>query len=113
MIVGANGMISSCVEVQNEKHEFSNYFRVGQFKERENVIILSDSKIVATDSKQYFKQDKCLNCPYKIFCKDSCPIRNYRATGDFHQTEPYKCELFHLIMPHILYNLFLTTFSNV
>ena len=112
MIVGANGMISSCVEVQSDKHEFSDFFRVGEVNPDSGEINEYASKIVATAPEQYFRKEKCSKCPYKIFCRESCPIRNYRATGDFHQTEPFKCDLYHCIMPDILYNLYLTTYSN-
>lgn len=108
LIFGANGLISSCVEVQNEKHEFASLFKMGQLNQDGSVMLSSHhlSQLPSNNSKE-----ECLNCPYRIFCNNSCPIRNYRATGNYNVTEPYKCELFKEIIPFILKNMYANTFN--
>lgn len=108
MIVGANGLISSCVEVQNEKHEFASLFKMGQLNQDGSITLSSHhlSYLPSNNSKE-----ECQICPYRIFCNNSCPIRNYRATGNYSITEPYKCELFKEIIPYILQNMYFNTFN--
>lgn len=107
LIFGANGLISSCVEVQSEQHEFANLFRMGKLN-KDGSVSLSTQHLLQVSSNN---KEECQNCPYRIFCNNSCPIRNYRATGNYLTTEPFKCELFKEIIPYILQNMYKNTFN--
>ena len=109
LIFGANGLISSCVEVQNEKHEFAGLFKMGQLNQDGSVSLAANHLSQLPNSNS---TEDCVNCPYRIFCSNSCPIRNFRATGNYFITEPYKCELFKQIIPYILRNMYANTYNQ-
>lgn len=110
MIVGASGMISSCVEVQSEKHFLSDLFGMGRFDNDGHALITKASVEGTPLGITPDILEKCKNCMYLLFCANSCPVRNYRATGNIWHTEPFKCNLYHKIMPSILYEFYKATY---
>lgn len=110
MIIGATGMISACVEVQNKQHPLSKIFEIGCITGK-NVNITKLS-IKDKSFNAPVIQEKCKDCPYLLFCANSCPVRNYRATGNIWYTEPFKCELYHKIMPYILKEFYKSTYAK-
>jgi uncharacterized protein len=115
LVIGANGMVSSCVEVQNEKHPLSKAFYMGKVN-LNGPTLLENSKMrdinnCSDDSLQMYKK-KCESCPYLLFCKSSCPVRNYRATGNNLVTDPFKCVLIQTIMPALLVEFYKSTYKS-
>lgn len=109
MIVGASGMISACVEVQNHQHSLSSIFCMGSIENAKVNITKNNIKDTLFDNPSI--QEKCKRCPYLLFCANSCPVRNYRATNNIWHTEPFKCELYHRIMPYILNEFYRSTYD--
>lgn len=109
MIVGASGMISACVEVQNQHHSLSSIFSMGKIDK--SIVSITKKNIKDKLFDHPSIQEKCKDCPYLLFCANSCPVRNYRATHNIWHTEPFKCELYHRIMPYILNEFYKSTYG--
>lgn len=110
LIIGANGFISSCVEVQNEAHQYSEVFKIGSIDKTEELFCRKKEFLDINSTAA--SAEKCKSCPFIIFCHYTCPIRNYRTTGDVRQTDPYKCALYKQILPKLLYDMYEKTFVN-
>jgi len=115
MVVGAGGMISPCVEVQNEKHLLTDSFKMGQIiPQTKTQLDFTTMRTICSQTKEQQKENKqkCENCPFLLFCNHSCPVRNYRSTGHSEHTDSFRCNLFKIVMPFILLEFYNNTFNN-
>lgn len=104
IVVSPYGMLSSCVEIQDPSSEMAEYFKYGTIDEQGNVNI--EQRIMKHTPKNPDDKRECNKCPYYLFCKRSCPTRNYRTTKSTCNTDYFKCDFIKIVMPYILNKIY-------
>lgn len=90
-VVSYNGLISKCIEVQDEKHECSDQLVIGDIKG--DAININNEKIIEIRKKALINNKECENCFARYFCAGGCTIRNFHNNNTFKKTDDYYCKI--------------------
>ena len=114
LVVGASGVLSTCVEVQNRKHPLYPYLGVGFFNFEKNKFVFeyNNRRPFCRGCSSLTRTTECKNCAFNFFCAGGCPTRNYRGTQNTQEISQYRCTITKLIMPYILEKYYKATFEN-
>lgn len=105
LVITPQGIVSSCVEIQNKLHPLFKAFYLGEYEENKKEISLKrEHRKSCTGGCETLrkKQVNCKNCPLFFFCGGGCPTRNYRGSGSTEHIDTYRCTITKGIMPYIL-----------
>jgi len=90
IIITPEGYITTCLGVQDYKHNFSSYFIVGKYSEEEKRFIYDKSKIEKIKREiDVNRNERCKNCFAKYICSGSCVLKN-KLSGGF---DYYGCQI--------------------
>lgn len=112
LVIGANGVLSTCVEVQDKLHPLYDYLGVG-FYERgsKRFDFIYDRRRVCHKCSLTDKNKECKQCAYSFFCAGGCPTRNYRATQNSDSISDFRCKIMKSVMPYVLDRFYKKTFK--
>lgn len=104
LVVGATGVLSTCVEVQNKEHVLFSALGIGFYDMQEKKFKLEHEKRrpLCRGCSDLVNNSECLNCAFHFFCAGGCPARNYRGSDSTEIISGYRCRIMKLVMPKIL-----------
>lgn len=113
LVVGATGVLSTCVEVQNKQHMLFPALGVGYFDAEKGEIVLEyeHRRPMCRGCSDLVKNEDCLNCAFKFFCAGGCPTRNYRGSDSTEIISNYRCNIMKMVMPSILEKYYISTYG--
>lgn len=114
LVVGATGVLSTCVEVQNPRHELFCALGVGSY-DHGTCTLCFDHQNRRPFYRAYsdlVRSDACGKCAFNFFCAGGCPVRNYRGTGSTDTISAYRCAITKSVLPEILERYYIETFKN-
>lgn len=114
LVVGATGVLSTCVEVQNPKHELFRALGVGSYDHSscELCIEHKDRRPFYRAHSDLTRSKGCSECAFNFFCAGGCPVRNYRGTGATDTISDYRCAITKMVLPEILERYYIETFKT-
>lgn len=112
LVVGATGVLSTCVEVQNPKHELFHALGVGSYDQTANALCLEhqNRRPFYRGQTDLVRTNTCKDCAFHFFCAGGCPVRNYRGTGCTDIISDYRCTVTKMVLPEILDRYYKETF---
>ena len=111
LVVGASGLVSTCVEVQNKLHPLYQYLGIGAYnKENKQFDIIFNNRRNCQKCDIKERHEDCKHCAYNFFCAGGCPTRNYRATQDSETISDFRCRIMKLVMPYVLTRFYKKTY---
>ncbi len=112
LVIGATGVVSTCVEVQNEKHELFSALGIGSYDTTSKKITLEYSKrrTMCRGCLDVQENPECKSCAFNFFCAGGCPTRNYRSSNSTDIIGNYRCEIMKKVMPRILEKYYISTY---
>jgi len=111
--VSYTGDITTCVEVQENKHPASTDFLAGHYDEESDQIIMSATHLRrCSESISGIQNVSCDSCFAKKVCGGGCRVRNFHTTGNIQNIDPYRCNVIRGIIPFIIGLLDQVTYGN-
>lgn len=112
LVVGASGVLSTCVEVQDKSHILYDSLGVGTYdhKKREFDFEFSKRRPFCRGCSDLIRDDNCSDCAFSFFCAGGCPTRNYRGSQNTETISNYRCQIMKEVMPFILKRYYESTF---
>lgn len=111
LVVGARGILSTCVEVQDKSHPLYEYLGIGSYDNvNKSFSIDLNMRRICRDCVEYDKNEECSTCPFNYFCAGGCPTRNYRGTMNSDNISEFRCQIMKHIMPFVLRQFYNKTF---
>ena len=112
LVVGATGVLSTCVEVQESKHALYDALGVGRYDPDTHSFVyeFEHRRPFCRGCSGLMRNPECSSCPYHFFCAGGCPTRNYRGSQSTEMISTYRCSIMKLIMPYILNAYYENTF---
>ncbi len=90
-LVSYNGLLSQCIEVQDNEHECFETLVVGRINN--NIISIDDEKIAKVRKETLVENTECNECFARYFCAGGCAIRNFHNNNRFNETDSYYCNI--------------------
>ena len=114
LVVGATGVLSTCVEVQSKKHMLFTSLGVGYYDhDTEELIFEYESRRpLCRGCSALVKNSECTTCAFKFFCAGGCPTRNYRGSESTEIISNYRCSIMKKVMPYILEKYYVATYEE-
>ena len=114
LVVGATGVLSTCVEVQNPKHELFQSLGVGICDPVTNELCIKyiNRRPFYRGYSELVRTNDCKECAFHFFCAGGCPVRNYRGTGCTDTISDYRCTITKMVLPEVLKRYYEVTFQN-
>lgn len=114
MVVGATGVLSTCVEVQNKQHMLFPALGVGAYDAEKGRFILEyeSRRPMCRGCSEFARDEECSQCAFKFFCAGGCPTRNYRGSESTEVISRYRCAIMKRIMPYILEKYYVSTYGE-
>lgn len=111
LVVGASGVISTCVEVQNPKHPLYSALGIGYYDsdKQDFVFDYEQRRSFCRGCTGSIDRSECSSCAYNFFCANGCPTRNFRETGSTEVISQYRCKIAKMVLPYILQKTYLST----
>lgn len=114
IVVGPHGVLSTCVEVQDETHPLYDYLGVGHYDDDKKEFIFDyDTRRICHDCSLNKKHLECETCAYAFFCAGGCPTRNYRGTQNSDTISEFRCGIMKRVMPFVLRRFYDKTFHRI
>ena len=115
LVITPQGIVSSCVEVQDTNHPLFEAFNLGHYDKTDKKFVLTATQRRSAQKGgcEALKADKihCQTCPLLFFCGSGCPTRNYRSSGNTEQIDEYRCKIIKGIMPFVLKRFYEATYK--
>ncbi len=113
LVVGASGVLSTCVEVQNPNHSLFEALGVGRFdqEKKEFVFEFEKRRPFCRGCSNLVRNEECKQCPFNFFCAGGCPTRNYRGSENTEIISNYRCAIMKKVMPSILKKYYIDTYA--
>ena len=113
LVVGASGILSTCVEVQNRKHPLFEALGIGYFDQKLKKFILEFERRrpFCRGCSELVRNNECKSCAFNFFCAGGCPTRNYRGSENTEIISNYRCAIMKKVMPYILEKYYKNTYD--
>lgn len=113
LVVGATGVLSTCVEVQNKQHMLFSSLGIGyyDYDTEQFVLEYETRRPMCRGCSELVKNAECTECAFKFFCAGGCPTRNYRGSESTEIISNYRCNIMKLVMPYVLEKYYAATYE--
>ncbi|MBO5373199.1 MAG: radical SAM protein [Lachnospiraceae bacterium] len=114
LVIGATGVVSTCVEVQNTKHVLFPALGIGAYDETKKSFVFdyAERRPFCRGCSSLVKNPECTNCAFVFFCAGGCPTRNYRGSDSTEIISDYRCRIMKQVMPVILEKYYYATYDE-
>jgi uncharacterized protein len=101
-VVTWDGQITTCVEVQDFCHPFSEYATVGRVSPEDNQIEIDSQKYSdIIENVEVQQNQECKDCFAKYCCGGGCPVKAYYSCAKG-TVDPYRCTITKVLVKEIL-----------
>jgi uncharacterized protein len=105
MCVSPNGVISTCVEVLNERDAGAEELIVGRYDSRRQWIQIDWEKVARLRTRTYKTVPGCAECVFRTNCSGSCLVRAARKSGTVMSADPGSCKLVKKVLSALLVDM--------
>ena len=114
LVIGATGVISTCVEVQNTMHPLFPALGIGSYdsKTRQFSFEYAKRRPFCRGCSDLVRNPECKQCAFSFFCAGGCPTRNYRGSDSTEIISDYRCRIMKMVMPRVLEKYYLATYEE-
>ena len=114
LVIGATGVVSTCVEVQNTMHPLFPALGIGSYDHETQRFSFEhvQRRPFCRGCSDLVRNPECKQCAFSFFCAGGCPTRNYRGSDSTEIISDYRCTIMKMVMPQILEKYYLATYEE-
>lgn len=114
LVIGATGVVSTCVEVQNTMHPLFSALGIGSYDQESRSFSFdyAQRRPFCRGCSDLVRNPECKQCAFSFFCAGGCPTRNYRGSDSTEIISDYRCKIMKMVMPHILEKYYQATYEE-